>query len=456
MWEVVSDISRNPDWQLDCREVIFLTSKRSGPGLRWRYSDEKRREFVYEVSAWYAGLGYEYYFVDGPSFKDARGRIRLQEIPEGTIVQWTFSYEVAGMFSGVRDSAIDKLIQDSLRQLWQMLKTSPRALADHQAKSLMRDAPDVEARTAYQPRHPSAVQEDDAAPPTKSRPTPPPASWERVPDVPIQSEPSFLSEIPPERVLSEPPVTHEDTKPNPVAITDSRRVITDDAAMIPNDLAVEPEFLGALEDLTRFEPPPTSDATQPRSVSSDAPPVPIVSDTVPTKPMPEPEPDPSSRVPSMNRHLEIADAMEPVADLPVPPVEAVPPSVEAPITDKTPTVDDSDTLPLPSQISAAEDTRSIWEIFNVSRPSDIDDAPRPESASPTPQVEATQAEASVDAASIDKVPVEVVDETVTPITAIPAVPSFIDTPTKRVHLATGSRGLRQTIRNKTVRIRRPT
>lgn len=436
VWEIVSDISRNPDWQLDCREVIFLTSKRSGPGLRWRYSDEKRREFVYEVSAWYAGLGYEYYFVDGPSFKDARGRIRLQEIPEGTIVQWTFSYETGGMFSGVRDSAIDKLIQDSLRQLYQMLRTSPKALAEHQAKSLMRDAPDVEARTNYQPRHPSAApHENDAEAPTKNRPSPPAPSWERPLSTPVEPEPSFLSDVPAKQVSLEPPVAHEDTKPNPVS--DSRRVILDDAAMIPNDLATEPDFLGALEDLTRFEPPPTSDATQPRSTSGGEPPAPVISDTVPVKPsteaVPEPEPSLSSPVPSMNRHIEVADALEPVAALPSSPV--VPNSAES----KAPSVSERerelDALPVPSPLPSAGDTRSIWEIFNVSRPSEIDDA-----VTPSVMVEA---EAEPD------------DEIVTPITPIPAVPSLSDVPIGRVHLAGGSRGLRQTIRRKTVRIRRP-
>ena len=93
-------------------------------------------------------------------FRENKGRIRLQEIPEGTIVQWTFTYELGGVLGGMRNALgmsrqVDHTIADSLKTLWQKIKQSGAALAPHEAKSLMRDAPDVEARSAYQPRHPS-------------------------------------------------------------------------------------------------------------------------------------------------------------------------------------------------------------------------------------------------------------------------------------------------------------
>ncbi len=161
VWDFISDITRNPQWQVDCFEVIFLTSKREGPGLRWRYSTPNGAEYVIAVTAWYNGLGYEYYFVDGVPFRENKGRIRLQEIPEGTIVQWTFTYELGGILGGVRSALglkrqINRTIADSLKALWQEMKQSA-AGRSHEAKSLMRDAPDVATRSTYQPRHPSAV-----------------------------------------------------------------------------------------------------------------------------------------------------------------------------------------------------------------------------------------------------------------------------------------------------------
>ena len=55
-----------------------------------------------EIRAWYEGLGYEYSYVERPPFKSALGRVRLQEIPEGTVVQWTLEYEIGGVLGGVR------------------------------------------------------------------------------------------------------------------------------------------------------------------------------------------------------------------------------------------------------------------------------------------------------------------------------------------------------------------
>src|SRR5215213_728479 len=166
VWNYVSDITHNPDWQVDCTDVIFLTSRREGPGLRWRYAAPGGHEMVIAITAWYNGLGYEYYFVDGTPFRENKGRIRLQEIPEGTIVQWTFTYELGGLLGGMRNSLgmrrqIDQTISDSLKTLWQKIKQSTGASRVLEPKSLMRDAPDVEARSAYQPRHPSVVDVEE-------------------------------------------------------------------------------------------------------------------------------------------------------------------------------------------------------------------------------------------------------------------------------------------------------
>ena|GEM_PF-352597 len=260
VWNYVSDITHNPDWQVDCTDVIFLTSRREGPGLRWRYASPGGHEMVIAVTAWYNGLGYEYYFVDGTAFRENKGRIRLQEIPEGTIVQWTFTYELGGMLGGVRNSLglrkqIDQTISESLKTLWQKIKQLTGASRVLEPKSLMREAPDVEARSTYQPRHPSVV--DAAEAPENGKPL-------RLSPTPLKTEPPISDDdafsFP---VIEEPPIADDDTrKRSPFA-----------APTEPATPAVqaEPDFLNEMadDDLARFEPPRTSipPATEPDFVS---------------------------------------------------------------------------------------------------------------------------------------------------------------------------------------------
>src|SRR5687768_10262320 len=89
VWQYISDINRNPSWMVDCRSVSFLTTMHAGPGTRWRITDAKGKDRVAEITVWYDRLGYEYKFVDGVPFSQNKGQIRLQEIAEGTVVQWT-------------------------------------------------------------------------------------------------------------------------------------------------------------------------------------------------------------------------------------------------------------------------------------------------------------------------------------------------------------------------------
>jgi hypothetical protein len=163
VWRHVSDIAQNPTWQVDCRSVSFLSTRRTGPGVRWRYTNDQGRECVVETTAWYDGLGYEYTFVDGVPFRNSRGRIRLQEIPEGTVVQWTLNYETSGVLGGVRNTItlkrhLETAMVESLKTLWGFIHQSSAGRGIHEPKSLMRDGPDYEARTKYQPRHPSMAK----------------------------------------------------------------------------------------------------------------------------------------------------------------------------------------------------------------------------------------------------------------------------------------------------------
>lgn len=264
VWNYVSDITHNPDWQVDCTDVIFLTSRREGPGMRWRYAAPGGHEMVVAVTAWYNGLGYEYYFVDGVPFRENKGRIRLQEIPEGTIVQWTFTYDLGGVLGGVRDSfglkrQIDRTIADSLKTLWQKIKESGGSSRTLEPKSLMREAPDVEARSAYQPRHPSVVDmeaSDDGKPLRLS-----PSRLKVEPPIEDEDARSFP-------VIEEPPIVEDDTRQrSPFAPPEEpARAV----AAQP-----EPDFLDSVaeEDFVRFEPPrrPAAPPTEAASVAETEP-----------------------------------------------------------------------------------------------------------------------------------------------------------------------------------------
>jgi len=183
---------------VDCKSVSVLTSKHTGAGVRWRYTTTGGRSYVAETTAWYDGLGYEYTFVDGAPFRESKGRIRLQEIAEGTVVQWTLTYETNGVLAGVRNAVglkrqFEGAMVDSLKNLWKVLQKVMPEDKPREVKSLMRDAPDYESRTQYRPRHAPAKPEAD------------------VPATP----PSFVSKI------DEPPISADDTRPRAPVIVEA-------------------------------------------------------------------------------------------------------------------------------------------------------------------------------------------------------------------------------------------
>lgn len=198
VWSYISDINKNPEWQQGCNRVALLTSNYKGQGARWRCSTSGRRDTVIEITAWYERLGYEYRIVDGAPYKENIGRIRLQDTPEGTIVQWTFHYDFAGIIGGIRNTlstrrTIENMIVESLWSLWRNISQAKDQMktAPYTAKSLMQDAPDVEARAHYIPRHPSTLKEPDSRP---------------------------IS-------IPEPPLAEEDTRPRPEISTSTGEAI---------------------------------------------------------------------------------------------------------------------------------------------------------------------------------------------------------------------------------------
>ncbi len=169
----MANLGRSPEWQQNCRSVSFLTTMHQGHGTRWRVTDAGGQDRVYQITAWYDRLGYEYLIVDGAGFKQNRGQIRLQEIVEGTVVQWTFSYELGGFMGGVRNvlgirRQIDSAIQESLRSLYRLITKGGEAVIE--SKAQMRDAPDAVSRAQYRPRHKSAFDQKQAPPLTLTEP----------------------------------------------------------------------------------------------------------------------------------------------------------------------------------------------------------------------------------------------------------------------------------------------
>jgi hypothetical protein len=195
VWEHLGDLSKNPTWQVDYSSMSFLTSRHSGSGVRWRYTSNNGREYVAETTAWYDALGYEYTFVDGVSFRENKGRIRLQEIAEGTVVQWTFTYDMGGLLGGMRNALTFKrqfetVMVDSLKTLWRVVNQS-RDENEREAKAILRAGLDYEARAQYKPRHPSIKAETPE--PTQSNISP---------------------------VILEPPISDEDTRPRAPVVVD--------------------------------------------------------------------------------------------------------------------------------------------------------------------------------------------------------------------------------------------
>lgn len=256
IWGIVSTMERNPQWQVNCRDVSFLTTNHQGQGMRYRAVSPKGRDYVVQVSAWYENVGYAYQIVDSNiPFRDNRGRLRLQEVNEGTIVQWVFEYELGGALSGLRNTlgvrrGLEGDIIKSLENLWRVV-TDATGSKTYISKSAIREAPDVEARAQYKPRHETKTRQPDEA------------------------------EIP--NLFDEPPIDEGDTRPRPPAQIESVDPFAisavDNTPPMP-----EPDFLSNLEQPAPlqshdiFQPPRTEEDTpafsRPSDSSAESPPTP--------------------------------------------------------------------------------------------------------------------------------------------------------------------------------------
>jgi hypothetical protein len=295
--------------------------------VRWRYTTTGGRSFVAETTAWYDGLGYEYTFVDGAPFRESKGRIRLQEIAEGTVVQWTLTYETNGVLAGFRNAVglkrqFEGAMVDSLKNLWKVLQKVMPEDKPREVKSLMRDAPDYESRTQYRPRH---------AKPESAEPV---------------TQPSGVSEI------VEPPIVADDTRPRaPVKVESA---------------SAEP----VVENTSNFKRPvddPDTGMIEPVVYPIPAEKQPEAKDFVP-RPQEEKSVD-SDAVPAARRATQ---EIKPVVPAPLATAESATVKADKPIEVEPPAPPKSE----PETVSAAFDTvkmatgeMSVFELFGLPRPS---------------------------------------------------------------------------------------
>jgi uncharacterized membrane protein len=357
MWALVSNPENNPKWQADCRSMSFLNSIRRGIGMRWRYQTASGKDQIAEITAWYEGLGFEYTIVDGTSFISNKGRLRLQEVPEGTIVQWTFSYELGGPLSGLRNALsvrrrLDQNIVESLRNLFRVAKEKFKEANLAESKALMQDAPNVIERSSYKPRHPSVLEEGKPRPSsvTPSRELP------KVPEAPapdaIFQRPTSLAPV-----IPEPPIADEDTQPNPILSKIAAAALEAPSLQMPNFSSAQPPTIKEVDADTSGEMAAVA--------------APVVTPT-PVEPPAPITPEPTAAV-----------TPEPTT----PPPPSAPPA-PAPLKLSEPPLKTGDSNRLDKRDTA---TISVFELFGLPRPSMTQEmaavTPAPPAAQP-PNVDA--------------------------------------------------------------------
>ncbi|MAU11152.1 MAG: hypothetical protein CL607_15135 [Anaerolineaceae bacterium] len=247
VWQHLSNVEENPAWQADCERIAYLNSVRDQKGIRYRSFGRGNRESVVEITAWYPGLGYEYIIADGFAHPN-RGRIRLQEVAEGTVVQWTFSYETSGLVGGLSNSLslkrrLNNEVIRNLQALYQYIGQVAEKPDSNLIKSTMRDAPDASDRANYQPKYPSALEDGEEYPSGRAYQT--------------QEAPS----VTPMADFDEPAST-----PSPDEATDVEAPQSDVMFMRPEERDSEPMSGG----IQIIEPPLSDMDTQPNPVVQDA------------------------------------------------------------------------------------------------------------------------------------------------------------------------------------------
>lgn len=252
VWQILADHRLLAQWRSDVQTTSILTSRSDSRGTRRRITPrDSRKDMIEEITVWYEGVGYEYHIVDGSPFKSFFSRIRLQSTPDGTIVQWTITFEIGSLFKRFLKGrryrrALEKTAVESLRNLRRYIASKGITIdAQHREKTRIKEAPDVDARLEYGAK----IIATQATDPFIDEP---PVRIEDTPSVPRVVPPSFLADAikevtPLPAPLEEP---KEDTRPT--------KPIT------PEQLAATPPTQAPKPSVTIIEPPISPSDTKPK------------------------------------------------------------------------------------------------------------------------------------------------------------------------------------------------
>jgi len=284
VWLYLNDPALVSRWNRGAKQVSLLSTRMTGVGVRRRVTDAGGKSVVEEITAWQENLGYEYTVIDGP-YKAFTGRLRLQSVPEGTLVFWNVDYRLRGLFAGLRFRRRRRMVRqiaDSLLALRRVIEASGVRLdPERQRRYAMQADPGPAVRQARmnQPTPPPmkatgefsntpafarALIGDDDIPelPPAAATIPPPTSFPTsVPTSVPTSAPQPLPTIigvrtapppivaatpaamqPPTPLIVEPPINPHDTRPRalptPAALPslDAPDAAFSDAPTVPVEL----------------------------------------------------------------------------------------------------------------------------------------------------------------------------------------------------------------------------
>lgn len=375
VWRFVGDLRRNAEWHVNVKALSLLTSSpKISAGTRFRVTQQRGRDQVWEVTAWYDRFGYEYHVVEGSPFRQNKGLLRLQETPEGTVVQWTMDYTGGGLFGGA-GKAQEQIIIESLQKLYKLI-TRSKEVDTFQAKSLMRDDPGVEARANYRPRHPTSIPTESGE--SVRVPKSPYAS--PTPNKPMPAVPMDNPFAPPAALPSSQKL--DDTRPRPAVL---EPLLSAAASLEPDFLVDEPTtpFTDIPSEALRVPPPPVKPFEPPMPVIPPLAPPPVIP-PAPLDPLPTLKPD------FVEDNTTAPLVTPPAPVMPPAPVSSPPPVMETPVSAATVAqpeaqVKSEATPSVPEQLKTPEPVKpatitsrdklsdtsklSVFEIFGLPKPS---------------------------------------------------------------------------------------
>lgn len=412
VWRFVGDLRRTGEWQVNITGLSMLTqTNKPTAGTRFRLTQQRGRDQVWEITRWYDRFGYEYHIVEGSPFRENKGLLRLQETPEGTIVQWTLEYTGGGLFGGA-GKAQEQTIINSLQKLYKII-TRSKEVDTFQAKSLMRDDPGVEARATYRPRHPTSIPTESGegvrvpkspySAPTPNKPMPavpldnpfappkplPTAEVKKLGDTrphPTVVEPASVPDLlEPDFLIDEPNTPFSNIPSEPLYAPPSAKPV-EPVSPKPVEIPPPPPLYEPPAFLQSPPPPPPVVAESPVSTPVVVPPPPPPPlDPLPSAPISAPPPaftPPTPIPPAPAVSVDVPPPAPVPSFVPPPPPVFMPPSLsEAEKPSATP-AEPPTSLPSvkPATLSSRDklsDTSqlSVFEIFGLPKPSQTQPMP---------------------------------------------------------------------------------